>query len=139
MEYNRHKSRGKGFNRGRWQIERERCRIADVRPPSGPADPSVMADVIPALMKRLGLADQHWLGVLEEEWAKIAGEAVAKHTRPGRMEKKKLTVFVDNSVWMNELMRYGSKQLLLNLQKRFGSGRIVSVAFVLDPDAGRRG
>jgi len=134
MDSIRRKSRSMKFSKGRWEIERERCRIEGFKPPAGVAEPEKIADIIPALMKSLGLAEQHWLGMLEEEWGKIAGEAVAKHTRPGRVEKKKLTVFVDNSVWLNELSRYGRQQLLQNLQKRFGSGKIVSVSFVLDPD-----
>jgi len=115
-------------------VERERCRIDSYLPSKGVADPVGIADTMNDVMKKLGLEDTHWLFVLEEEWAKIVGEAVAKHARPGRMEKKRLTVFVDSSVWLNELLRYGRKQILENLHKRFGRDKIVSVSLVLDPD-----
>ncbi|MDD4870737.1 MAG: DUF721 domain-containing protein [Kiritimatiellae bacterium] len=124
----------KSYNKGRWQVERERFRIENHRPPEGIADPLRISDAMAGVMKKLGLEDTHWLTVLEDEWQKIAGEAVAKHTRPGRMEKKRLTVFVDSSVWLNELLRYGRRQMLLNLQNRFGKGKITSVSLVLDPD-----
>jgi hypothetical protein len=124
----------KSYNKGRWQVERERFRIENHRPSEGIADPLRISDAMAGVMKKLGLEDTHWLTVLEDEWRKIAGEAVAKHTRPGRMEKKRLTVFVDSSVWLNELLRYGRRQMLLNLQNRFGKGKITSVSLVLDPD-----
>lgn len=134
MEDGRGKTRGKVYKKGRWQVERERCRIDDYAPSAGVADPVVLADVMAGVMKRLGLEDTHWISVLDEEWQAIVGEAVAKHTRPGRMEKKKLTVFVDSSVWLNELIRYGRQQILSNLQKKFGKDKILAVGLMLDPD-----
>lgn len=139
MDNGKKQGRSSRFSRGRWEIERERCRIEEPYPSKGVEDPSSMSDVVPSLLKRLGLADEHWLGVMEAEWGKIVGEAVAKHTRPGRMENRKLTVFVDNSVWMSELARYGRPQMLANLQKRFGKDKITSVSLTLDPDDQRKG
>jgi len=133
------KSVGKSFGRGRWHVQRERFHLENEIAPHGVTDPAKIADIIPALMKGLGLGDMHWLNVMQEEWAGIVGEAVAKHTRPGRMEKKKLTVFVDSSVWLNELLRYGRKEMLVNLQKRFGRGKVDMVNLVLDPDGLSRG
>jgi hypothetical protein len=134
MEDKMGKVRRTPYSKGHWQVERERCRIEDLRPPESIVDPLSIADTMAGVMKKLGLEDTHWLAVLEDEWQKIVGDAVAKHSRPGRMEKKKLTVFVDSSVWLNELLRYGRQQMLLNLQKHFGRERILSVNLVLDPD-----
>jgi len=94
--------------------------------------------VLAAVMKRLGLEDQHWLTVLAQEWPSIAGKAVAAHSRPGRVNDRHLVVFVDSSTWLNELSRYGKGRLLRNLQERLGPDRIASVSFRLDPDAGGR-
>jgi len=85
-------------------------------------------------MKALGLQNQHWLGALEKEWARVVGQPVAKHTRPGCIEGERLVVFVDSSVWLNELRRYGMDKMLSNLQERFTSARIKSVVLRLDPD-----
>jgi len=79
-----------------------------------------IAGFLAQAMKKLGLEGDHWLDVLQAEWTKIVGEGVAKHTCPGRFDKKKLTVFVDSSTWLNELSRYGQKEMLANIQKRFG-------------------
>lgn len=121
-------------NKGRWQVQRERCYLEDRKPPANYHDARSISQVIPELMKKLGIEEQHWFAVLEEEWPNIVGEAVAKHTRPGRFEKRNLVVFVDSSVWLNELLRYGRKKILLNLQKQFGADRIKSVSLQLDPE-----
>ena len=125
------------FNRGRWQVERERCQIPHRVPLPNLREADSVADVIPVLMKRLGLEDQQWMDRLAEEWPKLVGAAVARHTRPGRVQRENLVVFVDNSTWLSELARYGKDPMLANLQKQFGNDRIKSVSFQLDPDEGR--
>lgn len=89
--------------------------------------------VIPGLMRKIGLESPHWVEKLEGAWPDIVGVAVAKHTRPGRMENAKLTVFVDSSVWLSELSRYGRREILAKLQERFGARRIRNLSLQLDP------
>lgn len=96
-----------------------------------------MGDVIPAVMRRLGLEDQQWLFALTDEWPGMVGDVVAAHCRPGRVDRGVLTIFVDSSVWLNELSRYGQGQILTNLHKRFGDEKIRRILFRLDPDEGR--
>lgn len=121
-------------SRGRWAVERERGQIEDPAPPVEAAPVLRLGEALPAVMKRLGLAEPHWLNVLEEEWPRLVGQAVARHTRPGRYERQAVTVFVDGSVWLSELSRYGRREMLANLQKRFGADRIRGVNLCLDPD-----
>jgi hypothetical protein len=128
------KAHRKPYSKGRWQVEKERFHLDSYQPAQGVEDAAGIGDVVAGIMKSLGLEGMHWLNILEEEWTRLVGDAVAKHSRPGRMEKKTLTVFVDNSVWLNELLRYGRKQMLENLQKRFGKEKIGSIRLVLDPD-----
>lgn len=92
--------------------------------------------IVGKVMKRLGLENQHWLAVLEGEWEAIVGASVAAHARPGRVERGRLTVFVDNSVWLSELSRYGRDKILENLQAKFGKGKIQSIGLQIDPDRG---
>lgn len=93
-----------------------------------------MAHLVAGVMKRLGLADEHWLAEMADEWTGLVGDAVAAHARPGRVERGTLYVFVDSSVWLSELQRYGSTQLLQNLGQRFGRERVKAVRFVMDPE-----
>ena len=102
-------ARRKRFDRGRWLVERERHRIAKSEPDSDFADSSAIDDILPGLMKRLGIEQRHWEVALQEEWESIVGSAVAAHTRPGRLVEGLLTVFVDSAVWLDQLKRYSRR------------------------------
>ncbi|MEI8352281.1 MAG: DUF721 domain-containing protein, partial [bacterium] len=112
------------FNRGRWELERERCQISSFLPPHADREPARVADVLPELLRKLGLEDRLWMQILLRDWPAIAGEAVARHARPGRMDQKTLIVFVDSGVWVNELKRYGKAALLKNVQQAVGAARV---------------
>ena len=94
----------------------------------------LFGDAVSGLMKKMGLASAHWLNALSEEWPALVGEAVARHTRPGRMDRNRLVVFVDSSVWLNELSRYGRREMLSALRKRFGDAKIGDISLQLDPN-----
>jgi predicted nucleic acid-binding Zn ribbon protein len=137
--------RSRQYNPGRWQVQRERARIADTRPPSAFADAAPIDGVIAGVLKRLGLESQQWMATLAAGWEGVVGAAVARHTRPGRYDGRALVIFVDNSVWLSEIKRCGTAQILANIQRLSGPGRVSAVRFELDPDgaparpdAGRR-
>ena len=96
-----------------------------------------MQAIVPALLRRLGLEKEQWLTELAEEWTVLVGSDVARHARPGRLDHGTLTVFVDNSVWLSELSRYGKEKMLEKLRERFGAKRFKGLRLQLDPDAGR--
>lgn len=122
------------MSKGQWAVHRERGRIRSFRqPPVGWNDRAV-SDGIESLLKGMGLSDNLWLEDLSREWTAIVGQGVGKHTIPGRVVGSNLYVFVDSSVWLNELKRYGQKEMLVNLQKRFGKSRIGTIFLQLNPD-----
>jgi hypothetical protein len=124
----------KRMTKGQWQVYRERCRVASWQQPSRKTSGEKLEEGLPGLMQKLGLDSEHWVETLTQEWGAIVGNAVGTHTRPGRVEGTQLTVFVDSSVWLNELKRYGEKQMLKNLQSRLGVGRIRKIRLQLDPE-----
>ena len=87
-----------------------------------------------ALLRELGLEDRLWEHTLETDWEDIVGANVAKHARPGRIQRGVLYVFVRHSMWLAELSRFGQKEMLARIQERFGSNRIKSIRLQLDPD-----
>ena len=121
-------------NRGRWQIERERCHIADRTPGSRRGESVPVRDAIGTVLTKLDLGEQVWLKNLESDWVELAGRALAKHARPGRYERRRLVVFVDSSAWLSELERYGRKELLEKLQQRFGADKIADLRLQMDPE-----
>jgi hypothetical protein len=122
------------YNRGRWAVERERDHILEYEPPKAFTDAAPLSAPLQGVMKKLGLDIQHRLQELTVKWPDIAGPDVAQHTRPGRLEKGRLTVYVDSSVWLSELSRFGLDVLLRNIRQRYTSGKIDSVSLQLDPD-----
>jgi len=93
-----------------------------------------VGSLIPGLMRELGLDREVWQHQLMEAWTEIAGPQVARHARPGRLENGILHVFVSNGPWLSELKRFGHRDLLANLQRRFGSDRIRRLVLEPDPD-----
>ncbi|MBN1557798.1 MAG: DUF721 domain-containing protein [Lentisphaerae bacterium] len=100
-------------------------------------DAAAIGDIIPAVMKKAGLEGAHWAAVLEEDWAALVGAAVAAHTRPGRISGRTLVVFVDHSVWLNELARYGKREMLEKIRARVGRGKVTDLRFeIAGPPSG---
>ena len=125
--------RRKRYNKGRWAVERERHHLDSAAPPSpDPKNPSI-SDIIPGIMKKLGLEQEQWTTVLDREWTDLVGPTVAAHTRPGRYQNKQLVVFVDSATWLNELKRYNQAEMLKKLQARFGADKIRRLSLQPDP------
>jgi len=122
------------FSRGQWAVQRERCRIADPRIPRAVPEPRPLGELLPDVMRHLGLEAVQWSVRLEQDWAELAGPAVAGHARPGTVRNGVLTVFVDSSVWLSELSRFGRKPLLKRLRAAYGDDAVRDVRFQLDPD-----
>jgi predicted nucleic acid-binding Zn ribbon protein len=97
-----------------------------------------MDEAVAHVMQRLGTADAHRLNVLAAEWAAVVGADVARHTRPGRLRGKELTVFVDSSAWLHELSRYGRGPMLAKLRARYGEACLSALRLEPDPDGPRR-
>jgi predicted nucleic acid-binding Zn ribbon protein len=54
-------------------------------------------------LKRLGVLEEQSQLKIYQEWKAVAGEAVARNTRPLRLKYGVLTVAVRSGVWMQEL------------------------------------
>jgi predicted nucleic acid-binding Zn ribbon protein len=90
--------------------------------------------IVPAMMKKLGVQQSTAGAALLEEWPRLVGANVAKHTRPGRLDGGVLVVFVDSSVWLSELQRYSLGMMLARVKKRLGADRVRSITLRLDPE-----
>lgn len=124
---------------GRWRVQQERGAIpVDQRPPPPPRLETV-GSALPGIMQEFGAEDAYWQEKFASEWASVVGQAVAQHSRPGGLQGVSLTVYVSNSVWLQELKRVGYAPMLARLQERYSAGLIRHLKLVLDPDAGRPG
>ncbi|MFU8781147.1 MAG: DUF721 domain-containing protein [Kiritimatiellia bacterium] len=122
------------YTRGRWMIERERCGIPAGTPPPAELVCADMEAGVQDVFANLGLTEVAWTAQLVEEWAGIVGAQLALHTRPGRMNGNKLVVYVDSSVWLHELNRYGLKGMYEKVQQHCGRSKVGGIQLQLDPD-----
>lgn len=101
--------------------------------PGSVADGGIpIGKLIGPLLKSVKMDDQCKMGILEEQWEKAVGKAIAAHTRPGHLASRNLTVFVDSSPWLSELYRI-QKEMLSKLQATFGRDKILTLRLQLDP------
>ena len=118
---------------GRWEVERERFRIADALPPSPGAGAEAIGAILPGILGRIKPKSTGVIFLIEDKWAEIAGKAAA-HSKPAKLEKGVLTVYVDSSSWLNELSRFGRKSIQSGLNRHVGKDIVTELHFVLDPD-----
>ncbi len=115
-------------------IECERCRIARGTPPPAEDACASIGAGVDTLLKGLGLSALQWTRDLAASWDVIVGSQIARHCRPGRMNGSELIVYVDNSVWLHELQRYGLKGMHAKVQAYCKQQKISSIRLQLDPD-----
>ena len=86
--------------------------------------------VLSRLLQRLGLEDElrGWRAV--EDWARVVGPRVARHTRAIAFEHGVLRVEVEGSAWMHEL-GYLKRQLIEAINRTLGSPRVRDIRFVV--------
>ena len=86
--------------------------------------------VLSRLLRRLGLEDelQGWRAV--EDWARVVGPRVARHTRAIGFEHGVLRVEVDGSAWMHELS-FLKQELIQTINRELGARRVRDVRFMV--------
>jgi len=86
--------------------------------------------VLSRLLQRLGLEDelQGWRAV--EDWARVVGPRVARHTRAIAFEHGVLRVEVEGSAWMHELTML-KRDLVSAINRDLGSECMKDVRFLV--------
>lgn len=121
-----------GPDPGWLQIQRERFG-PDYQPPHARSECRA-GDVIPKVLKNLGLQSESRLREITAVWPEVAGQSNAAHSHPGRWEKGILTIFVDHHLWLNELKTVAAPSLLKRLQERMGKGAVKQLRFEMAPE-----
>ena len=85
--------------------------------PSGKQAKNV-GDILPKVIKNLGIEDRMQEARLREEWREIVGDVVAERCRPGEIKGGMLFIEVENNVWMQEI-RFHQRDMIVRIKKRF--------------------
>ncbi len=89
---------------------------------------SSLGDILPEIVRRLEKEKNPSKESIDAEWKAICGDSAFKHSRPGTLRKKILTVKVDSPAWLQEL-DLQKRKLLKGLKRIFGKDRISEIRF----------
>jgi predicted nucleic acid-binding Zn ribbon protein len=64
-------------------------------------------------------------------WQHLIDPTIVAHAQPTGLRNGTLFVAVDHSVWLSEIVRYRSKDILTRLQQSFGPTTIARISFRL--------
>jgi predicted nucleic acid-binding Zn ribbon protein len=86
-------------------------------PPGKPPRP--LNDVLGKVLQRMKMSDEASALSLFSSWRQIVGDGIADHVTPQRLEKRTLTVEVDDPAWATQL-KFLESQLLSTLKEHVG-------------------
>lgn len=101
--------------------------------PDPPKSIHQVGDLMPGLIKKMGLEDTSRLAEIQDMWVEVAGAGNAAHATPGRWESGVLIVYVDQPIWLAELKRFAARPLEKKLKERLGPRVLKAIRFELDP------
>jgi predicted nucleic acid-binding Zn ribbon protein len=80
--------------------------------------PGSVGDIIPAVLRILGLEDRMDEGRLVKEWSLVVGDLLASKSSPLQIRAGVLTVEVRDNSWMQEI-RFHQKRIIEKINDRF--------------------
>ena len=127
-------NRRKPYNRGQWEVARERFRVADLQPPAEDAGALPLAALLPEALKGMKLDAHAQVARIAAAWPEIVGPQLAGNTRPAHLENKILLVYVSHPAWIMELRGPMTGEILRRLQAKFGASDLKNLRFAVDPE-----
>lgn len=115
----------------KWELARERFRIAESTPPLPRRREKRIGDVLAVVLNQQPAG--HPPDLLTERWPVIAGAQIARHTRPAQIREQVLTVYADHPGWLTEIRRLPKHRILKKMDSVPGLPEIRDIRFVLDP------
>ena len=90
-----------------------------------------VGDILPEVMKGLGLDSKMRESQLIRQWPEIVGATVASRSRPVVVRKSVLLVEVENNAWMQEI-RFHQRRIVDRIQKKFPELKVEGLRLVLE-------
>ena len=86
-------------------------------------------DVMPRILKDLRIDRRQSESEILKVWNHLIDPNIVAHAKPTGINKGTLFVTVDSSVWLDEIVRYRRREILLRLQTSFGKDLIARISF----------
>lgn len=117
----------------KWELCRERFRLEELSPPSDRRPERCIGDILAGILKKEDAETGALPEKIAERWPVIAGEHLAKHTRPAYVKKGILYVHADHPGWLVELRRLPKAHMLKKISSVRDIYGIKDIRFQLDP------
>jgi predicted nucleic acid-binding Zn ribbon protein len=88
-------------------------------------------DLIPGVLAQLRLDRRRREAEVLKVWNHLLDPSIAAHAQPTGLHKGTLFVTVDSSPWLDEIVRYRRREILVRLQHSFGRDLITRLSFRL--------
>lgn len=95
-----------------------------------------VGDLLPGVLKKLGLEGKLEQGRLGEEWSRIVGETIARRSRPAAVRGTTLFIEVENNVWMNEI-QFHRNEIIRKIREEFPALEIDDIRLKLESERER--
>ena len=89
------------------------------------------SSVLPTVLGELRLDQRRVEAEITRVWNHLLDPNIVAHAQPTGLRKGTLFVTVDSSVWLSEIVRYRSKEVLARLQHSFGRDLVARVSYRL--------
>ncbi|MCG3150256.1 MAG: hypothetical protein PCFJNLEI_03737 [Verrucomicrobiae bacterium] len=97
-------------------------------PPALTKPAPALDQLVPGVMKRLGIEQRLYEAQVFHQWSQIVGTEVAKHAQPVSLTNKLLRVSIDHPVWHQQLLPL--KPLILQkVRDRIGKAAVRDIVF----------
>jgi hypothetical protein len=114
--------------RQRALAEWRRIDLREQEEASAPTSKNI-ADLLPRVVQNIGLDRKRGELEILKVWNNLIDPCITKHAQPANIAKGTLFVNVDNSAWLDEIVRYRRKEILHRLQTAFGKDAIQKISF----------
>jgi predicted nucleic acid-binding Zn ribbon protein len=88
-----------------------------------------VADLMPKVLGKMRLEKRQSETEIVKVWNRLMDPNVAAHAQPTGIHNGTLFVTVDSSVWLDEIVRYRRKEILVRLQHSFGREMVKKISF----------
>ena len=85
--------------------------------------------LVPLVMKQLGLEERLQQSQVFYLWPTIVGSDIARHAQPVSLRNGLLVVACDHPMWLQEITRYSKPLILQKVQERLGKKVVRDISF----------
>jgi predicted nucleic acid-binding Zn ribbon protein len=86
-------------------------------------------DLMPSVLDKMGLDQKQAQAEILRVWKHSIDPVITARAHPVGLRKGTLFVNVESSVWLSEIVRYRSREILERLQNSFGKDLIARISY----------